>query len=86
MIALLTLLLACDQRLEVVDGQRVHSRQICLNIDGEECKHLWQGQHLVILTSLAPELRSEGCRRDTVGNLLHWDLSAFHDGDSNLNY
>ena len=86
MIAVLTLLLACDQRLEVLDGQRVHGRQIRLDIDVEEREDLWQGQHMVILTSLAPELRRKGRGRDLCGQLLHWDLCAFHGWNSNLNY
>ena len=86
MISILTLLLACDQRLEIVDGQRVHSRQIRLDIDVEEREDLWQGQHRVILTSLAPELRCESRGRDLCRQLMHRDLCAFHGWNSNLNY
>ena len=75
------LLLALDEVLHEVDGQRVHRRKIGLDVDGQEGKQLYTGarQHHRALTSLAAELRCKGCGRDGLVAVV-WGLSTFHVG------
>ena len=79
----LTPLLAGDEVLEEVDRDRLHGRQVRLDVDGHEREDLCNSQlleaeQLPLLTSLAPELGGERRGRDLHGCLLLFDLRALH--------